>query len=92
MASHPVAPGHGPTVTHPMDHHPTIPRGVMRPLTGSLRHGDAPVLGVVDLTRGARCAVGGVPKRCDAMEAPQLAAPTTCWGNTTYVKVRRGGG
>lgn len=61
----------------------------MRPLTGSVRHGDQAVLGLVDLTRGARCALGGAARRCDAAEALREAAPTTCWGNTTYVEVRK---
>lgn len=67
--------------------------GVMAPLVGTVRHGDDSVLGLVDLTKAARCALGGV-HRCRSNEVQVHKgsnAPQSCWGSTSYVKAEAQG-
>lgn len=62
----------------------------MAPLVGTVRHGDDSVLGLVDLTKAARCALGGV-HRCRSNEVQVHKgsnAPQSCWGSISYVKVQ----
>ena len=64
-----------------------ISRGVMRPLLGTVKQGNNPVLGLVDLTKAAKCALGGDTRRC-TREGSLLPAPSSCWGSTSFVRVK----
>ena len=63
-----------------------IRSGIMRPLSKTLKRGNDPVLGLVDLTKGAKCALGGDARRC-TREGSMLPAPSSCWGKTSFVQV-----
>ena len=66
--------------------------GVMRPIDHSVKTPDSKVLGVVDLTRRAKCVVGGGPEACNS-ELHRLVSKgprSKCWGSTEYRRVNPG--
>ena len=66
--------------------------GAMRPIYHSVNTSNSKVLGVVDLTRRAKCVVGGGPEACNS-ELHRLVSKSPrskCWGSTEYVRVMPG--
>ena len=75
---------------HRLDGHFNV--GVMRPIDHSVKTPDSKVLGVVDLTRRAKCVVGGGPEACNS-ELHRLVSKgprSKCWGSTEYRRVNPG--
>ena len=66
--------------------------GVMRPISHSVKTPNSKVLGVVDLTRRAKCVVGGGPEACNSeLHSFVSKSPRSkCWGSTEYVRVNPG--